>query len=285
MYIFASSNDDNMISDKDTNKVYIAKGLLTNRYGKIANNLTNAFKANGIEYDFLPQTESDKHIWARDYMPIQIGTDSFLLYSYNPDYLQDEPKYIPNYKSICDDLNINYLTTDIVIDGGNVVKNYNKAIMTDKIFKENQKYAKSNLLNKLEKLLNAEIAIIPWDTYEEFGHADGMIRFVDENTVLLNNYIDFNKSLRKRLIDLLSKKINVIELHYDTTSNMNWAYINYLQVGKNLFVPQLGLAEDNLALLQLQSIFPDCQIIPIDDCKALVDEGGALNCCTWNIMK
>ena len=82
MYIFASSNDDNMISDKDTNKVYIAKGLLTNRYGKIANNLTNAFKANGIEYDFLPQTESDKHIWARDYMPIQIGTDSFLLYSY-----------------------------------------------------------------------------------------------------------------------------------------------------------------------------------------------------------
>ena len=153
MYIFASSNDDNMISDKDTNKVYIAKGLLTNRYGKIANNLTNAFKANGIEYDFLPQTESDKHIWARDYMPIQIGTDSFLLYSYNPDYLQDEPEYIPNYKSICDDLNINYLTTDIVIDGGNVVKNYNKAIMTDKIFKENQKYAKSNLLNKLEKLL------------------------------------------------------------------------------------------------------------------------------------
>lgn len=274
-----------MISDIDTNKVYIAKGLLTNRYSNIANGLINAFKANNIEFDFLPQTESDKHIWARDYMPIQIDTDSFLLYSYNPDYLQDEPEYIPNYKSICDNLNINYLTTDIVIDGGNVVKNYNKAIMTDKIFKENQKYAKSNLLNKLEKLLNAEITIIPWDTYEEFGHADGMIRFVDENTVLLNNYIDFNKSLRKRLIDLLSKKFNVIELHYNTTSNMNWAYINYLQVGKNLFVPQLGLPEDNLAFLQLQSTFPDCQIIPIDDCETLVNEGGALNCCTWNIMK
>ena len=52
MYIFASSNDDNMISDKDTNKVYIAKGLLTNRYSNVANNLINEFKANSRELAF-----------------------------------------------------------------------------------------------------------------------------------------------------------------------------------------------------------------------------------------
>ena len=30
--------------------------------------------------------------------------------------------------------------------------------------------------------------------------------------------------------------------------------------------------------------YPDCECHPIWECDNLIREGGALNCCTWNIM-
>ena len=62
----------------------------------------------------------------------------------------------------------------------------------------------------------------------------------------------------------------------------SWAYINFLQIGNLVLVPQLGVEEDHQAIDQIKKALPDCEIIGIPALEA-VRRGGALNCISWNI--
>ena len=119
-----------------------------------------------------------------------------------------------------------------------------------------------------------------------FGHADGMVRAIGDEYLLLNNYIDIDKSLRKRIISALEWRFYVEELHYDRPrpSPLSWAYLNFLHVNSCIFVPGLGLKEDYAALEQIQKHYPHHKVVLVPGCQDLAKEGGALNCITWNIL-
>ena len=274
-----------MICDYQTNKVYLAEGI--KGYPKVAENLLYALYKEGIETEYLPHSKSKKHVWARDYMPIQLEEGRFLKYVYRPDYLKNDKDYIPNYAGMIRKLGLNCKPTSLVIDGGNVVKWDDAVIMTDKVLKENPGYDEYGLRFRLEELFETDVVFIPWDRYEMFGHADGMVRFIDRRTVLLNNYIDFDRSLRERILRALDGHFEVKELQYDTPrcSNYSWAYLNFLQVAGRIFVPGLGIAEDQLAVQQIQRFYPEHKVMLVPDCLELVRDGGALNCVTWTICE
>ena len=272
-----------MICNYQTNKVYLAEGI--KGYPKVAENLLYALYKEGIETEYLPHSKSKKHVWARDYMPIQLEEGRFLKYVYRPDYLKNDKDYIPNYAGMIRKLGLNCKPTSLVIDGGNVVKWDDAVIMTDKVLKENPGYDEYGLRFRLEELFETDVVFIPWDRYEMFGHADGMVRFIDRRTVLLNNYLDFDRSLRERIIRALDGHFEVKELQYDTPrcSKYSWAYLSFLQVAGRIFVPGLGIAEDRLAVQQIQRFYPEHKVMLVPDCLELVRDGGALNCVTWNI--
>ena len=274
-----------MICDYQTNKVYLAEGI--KGYPKVAENLLYALYKEGIETEYLPHSKSKKHVWARDYMPIQLEEGRFLKYVYRPDYLKNDKDYIPNYAGMIRKLGLNCKPTSLVIDGGNVVKWDDAVIMTDKVLKENPGYDEYGLRFRLEELFETDVVFIPWDRYEMFGHADGMVRFIDRRTVLLNNYIDFDRSLRERILRALDGHFEVKELQYDTPrcSKYSWAYLNFLQVAGRIFVPGLGISEDWLAVEQIQTFYPDHKVVLVPDCLELVRDGGALNCVSWIILE
>ena len=255
-------------------------------YPKVAENLLYALYKEDIETEYLPHSKSKKHVWARDYMPIQLEEVRFLKYVYRPDYLKNDKDYIPNYAGMIRKLGVNCKPTSLVIDGGNVVKCDDSVIMTDKALKENPGFDEPGLRYRLEDLFEANVVFIPWDRYEMFGHADGMVRAIGHRHVLLNNYIDFDKNLRKNILERLNKEgFEVEELHYDMPrpSRYSWAYLNFLQTKNSIFVPGLGLEEDEKALEQIQTIYSDYKVILVPGCLELVRDGGALNCVTWNI--
>ena len=273
-----------MINDYQTNFVYLADGI--RHYLPVARNLMDALCREGIETHFLRHTDSMKHVWARDYMPLQIDDKRFLVYRYDPDYLKKDQDYIPPYETICRGLHLKCKKVTHVIDGGNVVKCGNRVIMTDKVIKENSAYTKSHLIKLLEEAFECEVCLIPWDRCEMFGHADGMVRAIGDNYVLMNNYLDFDKEFRGKLkSDLECYGFNVEELHYDMPrpSKQSWAYLNFLQVKNRIFVPGLGIREDRLAVEQIQNYYPRHKVILVPDCHGLVHDGGALNCISWNI--
>ena len=273
-----------MINDNQTNVVYLADGI--RHYMPLAINLFNALEDAGIEIHLLRHTESPKHIWARDYMPLQLDENRFLQYRYAPDYLRDAPDYIPPYETICRGLHLKCKLTKLVIDGGNVVKCGNRVIMTEKVFKENPVFTPDCLMGLLEEAFECEVCIVPWDRYEIFGHADGMVRSIGNNYVLMNNYIDLDKSFRDKLKRALEAGgFYVEELHYDLPrpSKQSWAYLNFLEVNNCIFVPGLCLREDELAVEQIQKLYSHHRVVLVPDCLSLVRDGGALNCISWNI--
>ena len=59
--------------------------LLMSQYPEICNNLIRIFKKHHINYSFIKET---KDIWCRDYMPVQIESEKFIQFRYDPSYLK-----------------------------------------------------------------------------------------------------------------------------------------------------------------------------------------------------
>ena len=266
------------LTDIDSNIVYFSEWIKDfSCYDVIIEKLTK----HEIRYDLLPHT---RDYWVRDFMPIQIASSEFIQYKYNPNYLQKDQYYITNPDKCCKYLGISTKKIDVVLDGGNIVKCSDCIIMTDKVFIENRHLTKIQLIDILEDSFRNEVVFIPWDRYEKYGHTDGMVRFIENKKILLNNYTNFDKSLRNRIITELQNKFEIIELKYSVPRlySYSWAYINYLQVGKFIFLPALGIPEDQQAYEQFSTIFSDYQIEKVNVAE-IVKLGGALNCISWNI--
>lgn len=266
--------------------VWVHPGL--EYYPEVFNNLKRELELRGIPFRILPAEKDKKHVWARDYMPLQLGKNRFLQQVYSPDYLSDAPDYIPDYNRIVSEVHPGRVDRcNLVIDGGNIIRAGENLIMTDKVFWENPKESAMEVADELMFLTHANgLVILPWDmSAEPYGHADGMVRDAGCRCVVMNNFCNYDPKMRDRLYRILSNYYNVLELHFEgeLTNSLNWGYINFLEVGESLFVPQFGIQEDSQALEQLGGFYPGYEIIPIFGCESLAKDGGVLNCVTWNV--
>jgi agmatine deiminase len=282
-----------MITDAQTNRVYFSQ-LLENKpqYAAFSRDLKTILDKHEIRYSFLPETWD---IWCRDYMPVQTKANSFVQYRYEPDYLlSKKDRRIKTYPDlVCDRIGIQTHKTNLILDGGNIVKSQNKVIMTDKIIPENSHhFLKSALIDELRKLFEVdEIILIPWFIDDEFGHSDGILRFIDEEHVLVDGYHKLSKSAygEKLYKVLKAHHLRPVELNFNvlSQSNDNWGYLNFLQMENLLLIPQFGIDEDEQALIQFKQFFPEYaakgQIESID-ATVLIKDGGVLNCASWNIL-
>ncbi|MCF8231353.1 MAG: agmatine deiminase family protein [Bacteroidales bacterium] len=232
----------------------------------------------------MPDT---KDIWARDYMPIQINDDTYIEYRFDPDYLQKASKGSRDLKTypdiVCDSLKLQTEKSDIIMDGGNVVKSTDCIILTDKIVKENQlSYSKNELIKKLHDTFQVDkVVLIPWDKLVEYGHSDGMIRFIDNNTVLINHYYK-NDTVMKHRLRQAGLKTEFIDYKVKKKDKRNWAYLNFLQTKDLILLPKFGIEEDGQALEQIESFYPDYKgRIAQVEMTDIVGFGGGLNCMSW----
>lgn len=277
-----------MITDKDTNFLYLADCLPT-KCPAFFEQLEHLLITHNVGYGLIPQT---KDIWAVDYMPIQVDENDFVQFVYNPDYLQSKrwQKTIPNVDGICRTMIIDTTKSSIIVDGGNVIKTQNKVIMCDKVFHENPNIRRHKLIAQLEVLLQVnKVVFIPTHPKDYTGHADAIVRFVDNNTVVTNCYDKEPEYQQALYIALHNADINCIEIPYNpyqnkSYSSANGVYINYLQIGKIIIAPVFGIEDDELAIKKLQGIFTGCNIYTIE-CNEIADMGGVLNCISWNIKK
>lgn len=283
-----------MIADKDTNFVYFSELLRTDlRFKATAKQITDILDSFGVKHTFLLGT---KDIWARDFMPIQISDKKYIEYRYDPDYLQGTGKdrrEIKTYSDIvCDLINIKTTKTDIVLDGGNVIKSSNAIILTDKVLEENKRiYKKKQLLDKLHELFEVDkVVLIPWNKKCEFGHSDGMLRFINDDTVLISGFYNEADENSKELIikSLKQNKLNWewLKCTGNEENEQNIAYINFLQTSDLILIPKLNIEEDNKAFEQIEKYYPDYaknKRIAQVDMTEIVKYGGALNCITWTI--
>lgn len=275
-----------MVTDRLTDTVYFSEWLLKD-FPTITNDLCEKLHKHDCRYGFLCHT---RDYWCRDYMPIQENDTKFIQYRYAPDYLSkaEDKKYVTDPSAPLACLGIQTIKTDLVIDGGNIIKCPDKVIMTEKVFHENKNIRRNELIGMLEQLFECEIVFLSWDRNETYGHADGITRWVNGNKVLLTAYEESRYFWRK-FRNELERHFEVIAMKYATHSptsdrKLSWAYINFLQTKHVIIVPTFNIAEDEQALKQIENAFPDYhERIETVDASRLICLGGGIHCASWNI--
>lgn len=246
-----------MLHDSQTDLVFLPMALRLH-FPRLYKSLTRALNAAQVEYQEIPRTESKTRLWVRDYMPITVDTRGDLAqFLYSPDYLLAPRynKYKPNMEPIWDELGMSpFRYEDITLDGGNVLTDKRGNVyMTDKIFLENDFVEHKRLLAEFKHRLKARsIKIVHWDKSDIYGHVDGMMAIADDGTLI---------------------------------TDLSWEYLNFLRVGNNIFMAQLGEPSDEPAFERIRAAFPVCTVYPIKYVKSLTRLGGGLHCATWNTAK
>lgn len=279
-----------MFNNKEINFVYLSELLQSDkRFADTCLQLIQILNKHSIDYGLLKST---KDIWCRDYMPIQVEKEQFVQFRYEPSYLKGYLNLQSDPRIVCKANKINPQFSKINLDGGNVVNWNNRAIVSDRIFVENPDYrSKSKLVGEIEKLLNVEVIIIPQINSDMTGHADGMVRLVNQNTILGNNREQEFKYWKNRINKALKEyKLDYIDIpffeHKDKKHKYNalGCYVNYLEIGNLIILPVFEIEGnmDNEVFELFKAIFPD-RIIETINYNEIGLYGGLLNCTTWTI--
>lgn len=253
----------------------------TPQYSLSAENLFSALSDSGEE---LALFDGARDIWARDYMPVKTKSGQYISFRYEPSYLADDPQLRTDFKAdVAPHFPLSVTYSDINLDGGNIVfsPSQKRAVITDRVFPENPEYDKNTLVSVLEKLLEAEIVIIPSLKSDMTGHADGVVRFVNEN-IVIGNASPYKSGYEQKVKTALKKGgLSVIDFPYFDSKGISavGSYLNFLETEKYIFLPVFGDALDETALKCAREIF-NKKIIPVN-INGIAEEGGGLNCISW----
>ncbi len=278
-----------MIPDWQTNKVYVSD-YSEKKFKKEITTLTGILKENNVSLDVIKKTYD---YYCRDFMPVQVDKDHFVQFDFKPDYLL---KYKERLNCITNmDLvkkkNVFYEKlildeSEIILDGGNVIKSKNKVIITDKVI-ENNPMPINKMEDKLKNIFKAKVIIIPRYPGEETGHADGIVRFLDEERVLTLDlrYEEEEEGWAQELQEkLFDAGLEIVPMPETNDPDNAWRYINYLQVKNLIVLPKFNIEDDEIMLQFFKDTFKDIKIEQLYAGRIARHEG-VLNCFTWNILE
>lgn len=256
-----------------------------------------------------------KNPWCRDYLPVRNAAGQLVQFKYAPGYMTNTKKWserIPNPDALHKELGLTdgqVTHSDIILDGGNVELHGDKAIVSDRVFRDNRQNSdyknELDLLKALKETLAVkQLIIVPQYPFDFTGHVDGLVRFIDADRVLIN---DLQPELEQAHKLIAGKKNKVkgerIEawyyafqmalsnaglqwetLPYSATSNSNdkdatGIYLNFLQLEDRILMPVFGRKEGEEAAAKLKNLYTK-DIVRIE-ASELAAEGGIINCISW----
>ena len=275
-----------MIPDWETNHLFLSDRL-EDEFPALVASLRSVLT--GMTIDIIPGTSD---IWCRDYMPVQLAESSFCQFVYQPDYLREFQHLITPPERCQLPFMVDCRQEPIVLDGGNVVASRSRVILTDKIYTENPTIERPRLRARLDDIFQAECIFIPKEPYDIVGHSDGVVRFVTEDRVLINDYSGVDPGYGSRLRNLLEKKgleVETLPMFQEKARRQSGdlhsavgLYINYLRLGDVVVVPGYDRPEDEAAFEMVRQVMPDARVFQLP-CRGLAEEGGVLNCVSWTI--
>ena len=252
-----------------------------------------------------------KDNWVRDYAPVICKNN--VNFVYDPSYYEEDDRELTEE---LDDWSYEFLdeeefeASDIVLDGGNFIYNgEDDAIISVKIFEDNCNLGYDALLDELREVTGIKnFRFIGYDPYDETGHADGYVRFVDKQHVLVAALSDdysmygsaqISEDEYYEIKDVLDGIANQLEVFYKVTriihgmpakehedSGMDsvvGGYINYMKIENKIYLPQFEMKElDDAAIEVIQKVYgAGITVVPVN-CLKLAPYGGLLNCISWN---
>jgi len=258
-------------------------------------------------------------IWIRDFGPLFLKDhDSIkpVRFRYDPSYskTKNEKVWAASNDSAGYQLTkqmpvkIELEGNELILDGGNFIHNgLGTAIVTNRIISDNEHLFEHEIREILKEKLGIEkLHIIPSEPGDDTGHIDGLVRFLDPETLLVGQYPEHFPEGRKftdKIATFLShqgfsvyRMPNTIpqngkypvsgKLQGDGTfENAAGNYLNFLRAGNKFFIPWYNTDDDLNALDALKKASFEgrefSEFIQVrSDATPLAEYGGVINCIT-----
>jgi agmatine/peptidylarginine deiminase len=251
--------------------------------------LLSALKRLGTTTTVLRREQHPLDIWIRDWAPVE---NSY--FRYEPSYA---PRAYPAKKVIAARLHLDrflgkiHRRMPVVLDGGNVVHNGHVAIVTEKVFTDNPHLSRKEIERAILSVGFARLIFIPTEPGDSVGHADGIVRFVSEDSLLVNDYSGTPglRAYGRRLMQALTVTNLEMELipfpwfPTDEQTNGIWSavgvYINFLLTKHGAVIPRFNHPLDDDARNLLCKVL-EKDVVPVD-ASTLATFGGVFNCISW----
>lgn len=178
-------------------------------------------------------------------------------------------------------------------DGGNFVDDYaGNAVVSRKFLQDNglSEDEGRTVLQQITGITN--VAFITADEQGGLEHADGVISFVDTNTLIINSYRD-DPSYARQLRHDLERGLPGVIIHeivtpYDGSAIYDarfgsacGLYTNALVTRERIYFPQFGIPEDAKALVQVRAA-TSREVIPVQSSQ-VCHMGGGVRCMSWQL--
>jgi len=181
--------------------------------------------------------------------------------------------------------------SDLLNDGGNFVDDYaGNAVLSRKFLRDNN-FGEAEARERVKKATGVkQVAFIEADEQGGLEHADGVVAFIGENTLVINSYPedpDYAKDLRADLeAGLPGVVLHEIVTPYDGSQIYDerfgsacGLYTNMLVTPSRIYFPQFGIPEDAEALTSIRR-WTDREVVPVQSSQ-VCKMGGGVRCMSW----
>ncbi len=239
-------------------------------------------------------TEDVYDIWMRDFTTVNPSSPVQFTYTNASMTWQESEEVQGSFNDFADTYELEFRETDLLIDGGNIVDNYEGKVITTTRFLEDNDLSYDEGVSELKKLLGAtHVAIVEPDE-EALAHADGMVSWVGSETLLVNDY-SVDPEFQKIVMDELKKAFpdtTIIEVPVKNQENEpgEWegfssacgVNLNATVTHNAIYVPTFGM-EHEIEALGLIRNNTDKQVITVD-ARGVCPMGGSVRCLTWQVV-
>jgi agmatine/peptidylarginine deiminase len=287
------------VPDWETSKVILVDPGIWEEYREphgdlrpVYRDLRAALDALGIEHEVLTVDDFPADIWIRDW-----GFVAGHYFRFKPSYAKGvyPPGLVAKARRMLDQrLGCRPQTVPLVLDGGNFIHNGKTAILTEKVLKDNRARSRAEVERMILDLGFEQVVFIPVEPEDDVGHADGIVRFISADVLLVNDYTgsDFN-GYRKRLMPVLETAGIGAQLvpfpWFSTTQKKGrvWSaagvYINFILTRDGIVYPTFNHPLDE----QVAKVLAENTALPLRPIFAspVARHGGVLNCISMNVAR
>lgn len=285
------------VRDWETSKVILVDPGIWEEYREPAGDLRPVYRELraalselGIEHEVLTSGDSPADIWIRDW-----GFVAGHYFRFEPSYAKGlyPPGLVAKARRILDQrLGCRPPTVPLILDGGNFIHNGRTAILTEKVLKDNPAMSTAAVERTILDLGFKQVVFIPVEPEDDVGHADGIVRFISADVLLVNDYTgsDFT-GYRKGLMRVLETSgigARIVPFPWFSTNEGKgrvWsaagAYINFILTRRGIVHPTFNHALDE----QVAKVLAENTVLPLRPVFAspVARHGGALNCISMNV--
>ncbi len=237
-------------------------------------------------------------IWARDFGPSNAKRPVYFRYTAagqgGGHTGQDDADAVQiGLAELTDAADLSITATHLLNDGGNFVDDYaGSAVVSTKFLSDNN-LSEEDARAYLQRVTGVDhVAFIEADEQGGLEHADGVVSFVDTNTLVINSYPEDPAYARQLRADLErglpGVKIHEIVTPYDGSEIYDerfgsacGLYTNALVTPERIYFPQFGIPEDALALSQVRAV-TSREVIPVQSSQ-VCQMGGGVRCMSWQL--